>query len=372
MLKPYFRFYWLALKEYLPERRRKRLRVAYLVVVFVVGGIVADFYGVPLVKPLKWAFNLLPASYWVIATLLAVIIFKSSIIEGARRVHERTIWLQDLAKTDHQNIGAAVKITACEVEIDLYLEIGRGWVEFRFQVFNGSLFPISLDDMSGFVSFSNGLEFRKLDGELQILPKLRAENCRRHQIAHFTLRQDLSIEDVAFISEASWSGSCFMFDQLVITVRGYGEALQDLPASRIATEADDVQPTLRAAFRHDAAALEAKRRVGLESRFERVRSLSEVIGRARELVRIHKDPQFIPLEDMKSLAREIETALLKCYGHKALEKFYPFDFKGERLEGPDQYRQGRVEWFIQYLNQLVVTEEREESEGVNELGQLAN
>lgn len=369
MLKAYFGFYWLALKEYLPEKRRKLLRVVYLVAVFIVGWIVADFFGIALKNPLMWVYHLMPGSSWVIVGLLVVVAFQCFVIEGARRVYGRTTWLQDLAERDRQNIGAGVKITGCEVDIDISHELNRGWVEFRFKIFDGSVFPIAVGDMSGVVSFSNGREFRKLDGKLEMLPNLSAENCQRHQVGHFTIRQELSKEDVAFISSAN--SGCFMFGDLVINVRARGEAFEDLPATPIATTPDDVQPTLRGAFRHDASALKAKRQAELKSGLERVKLLSEVVGRARELVRVHNAPQFIPLEDMKSLAREIETALHNCYGNKALKKFYPFNFQGERLEGPDQYSQGAPQWFVQYLNQLVVTLEREESEAVEEAGEIA-
>jgi len=369
MLRTYFGFYWLALKEYLPERRRELLRIVYLVAVFIIGWIVADFFGVALINPLKWVYHLMPGSAWAIVGLLVVIAFQCFVIEGARRVYDRTIWLQDLAHSDRQNIGAAVKITGCEVEIDISYELNRGWVEFRFKVFNGSVFPISVADMNGSVSFSNGREFRKLDGKLQMLPNLSAENCQRHQVGHFTIRQELSREDVTFIS--SKNSGCFMFGDLMINVRARGEAFEELPVTPIATTPDDVQPTLRGAFRHDASALEAKRKAELKSRLERVKLLSEVIGRAKELARVHNDPQFIPLDDMKTLAREMEIALRNCYGNNALKKFYPFNFQGERLEGPDEYSLGPPQWFIQYLNQLVVTLDREESEAVKEAGRAA-
>jgi hypothetical protein len=45
-----------------------------------------------------------------------------------------------------------------------------------------------------------------------------------------------------------------------------------------------------------------------------------------------------------------------------LQAFYPFKFKGDRLERPDEYTQGRVEWFRDYFNQLVILEEKEESD----------
>ncbi len=167
--------------------------------------------------------------------------------------------LAKLAEEDRGNVGAGVKITGCEVDIDMDLESMRGWVEYRFKVFNGSVFPISVvNDLGGFVSFSNMQKIRKLDEEPKMLPQVSSENCQRHNIGHFTIRQELSKEDVAFISAAN--SGCFIFEKLVISVRGRGEAFEGLPATPLATQADDVQPTLRVAFRHDQPAIEARRK----------------------------------------------------------------------------------------------------------------
>jgi len=48
MLKSYFSFSWLALQEYLPEKRRKWLKRVWIVTTFIVGSFIADFLGVPL------------------------------------------------------------------------------------------------------------------------------------------------------------------------------------------------------------------------------------------------------------------------------------------------------------------------------------
>src|SRR5205823_57712 len=64
-----------------------------------------------------------------------------------RELQDRLQELEPLAKLsdeDRRNIGAGVKITGCEVDIDMDLESMRGWIEFRFKIFNGSLFPITV------------------------------------------------------------------------------------------------------------------------------------------------------------------------------------------------------------------------------------
>lgn len=368
MLRRLLGFYWLTLKEHLQENRLKRLKAAWAVIAFIMFVVIADLLGIPLINPLKWVYHLIPNKAWVIIGLLLVIAFQCFLIEGARRVYERTRWLRDLAESDRQDISAAVRITGCELEMDL--ETDHAWVGFRCKVFNGSIFPIAVKEVGGFIAFSNGPELRKLEGNLTIRPQLSAENCQRLRSGLFYLRQELSKKDVTVIS-ASSSASYFTFHDLIISVKAKGEAFDGLSTGRLPTTVDDVQPRLSAAFRHDVSVLEAKARAQNKVRLERIRLLSEVIGRAKELIRVQNAPEFIPLEDMKSLASEIEMALHHCYGNNALKEFYPFNFKGERLEGPNEYSLGPREWFVEYLNRLVVILDREESEAAEEAGRSA-
>ena len=113
MLKTYFSFCWVALREYLLEKRRKWLRLVFVVLTFIVGSFVADFLGVPLIDPIKAVHHLLPTSYWIILILLAVVVLKILIIEGARRVYQRDVWLRDLAQKDWQDFLANLAKTAC-------------------------------------------------------------------------------------------------------------------------------------------------------------------------------------------------------------------------------------------------------------------
>lgn len=53
MLKSYFSFSWLALQEYLPETRRKWLKLVWIVKTLIVGSFIADFLGVPLINAVK-------------------------------------------------------------------------------------------------------------------------------------------------------------------------------------------------------------------------------------------------------------------------------------------------------------------------------
>ncbi len=352
MLKPYFAFYWLAFKEFLPDRRRKLLKLLWFILAFFAGWIVADVFGIALIRPLKWAYYLMPGSYWVSVGLLAVIAFQCVVIEGARRVYARTKWLQDLAKTDRQNIGAGVKITGCEVGIELFRELGRGWVEFRFKIFNGSVFPIALADIVGLVSFSNMSKVRQLDGEFKVLPNLSAGNCQRHNVGHFTLHHELSKEDVDFISAAR--DGCFIFDQLIITARGQGEAFDDLPATRLATGPDDVQPTLRGAFRHDASALEAI----WKSHISRMNALNVVQGMYEKAhSQLQRTEATIPGWAAKDWELDTLMVLDRGYRDRALsEQIYKRIWQGHVVPETADEQERRLGHCIQRLVEIIEEE----------------
>lgn len=366
-IKFFWRAIWTDIKQ---SRRWKIVSISYTLigVLRLVLWIVTKRSPADLIAP--WSGKA-TAIFILAFVCLGVVLALIAVVDGARRVHLQEVaplnetiesqrWLVKIENQDRYAVGQGVRIIGCEVDIDISSGRDRGWLEFRFKVFNGSVFPITLAGVTGVVSFSNMSEFRELDGSFKVIPYLSVENWQRHTTALFTLHHELSKADAGFISAAK--SGCFMFDKLAITVRGQGEAFDDLPVALIPTQVDDVQPTLRSAFRHDASFLESERRTLYQSHLERVRLLSEVIGRGRELVRIHKDPQFIPMEDMKAFGREIERALRECYGNSANKKFYPFEFKEDKMEGPEDYSQGRVDWFIQYLNRLVIVEEQEESE----------
>lgn len=66
-------------------------KALWSVVVFVLGFVVSDYYGVPLKRIIAPIYDLLPGLGWLVLLLLLVILFLLLLIEGARRYHMRII-----------------------------------------------------------------------------------------------------------------------------------------------------------------------------------------------------------------------------------------------------------------------------------------
>src|SRR5258708_10811289 len=99
MLKSYLKFFWLAIGELLPSRKRKVMRIMIIALGAFVTWILSTFFGVPLIRPILWMYNLLPGFYWAGLLLLAIILLLLYVIEGAQRLYERTL----------RELGAEVK-----------------------------------------------------------------------------------------------------------------------------------------------------------------------------------------------------------------------------------------------------------------------
>jgi hypothetical protein len=252
------------------------------------------------------------------------------------------------------------------------------YIDFVFSILNFYLYPVSIELSQGFITFqkdATGQTYKlKIDPELT--EDSRARNCAfRDTGCFFKIRQDIDQNQIGLVATGS-KESVFYFSNLkvMITGEGFQPVLLDIPNVQKGIpwiaheEAGFVQATIATLKSDHAAQVEALNKqledvdANCKSRLQRVALLSEVIGRGRELIRVHNDPRFIPLEEMKPFAREIERSLNECYGNKALEKFYPFKFRGERMEGPGQYGQGHAQWFIDYFNNLTILLEREKSE----------
>jgi hypothetical protein len=86
-LKGYFNFCSLAFTEIKPSRGGKLMKVIYSLALFILGTVIGGVLGIRYLDIIK----LLPWYWWGIIILFTAIIFLLSIIEGARRFHEKTI-----------------------------------------------------------------------------------------------------------------------------------------------------------------------------------------------------------------------------------------------------------------------------------------
>lgn len=90
-VKSYVHFCGLALKENLPSGRVKLIRIAWLILAFLLGWIINAFFGINLKDVAKAIYYLLPWYGWVFTLLGFAICFSLFIIDGARRFYERTV-----------------------------------------------------------------------------------------------------------------------------------------------------------------------------------------------------------------------------------------------------------------------------------------
>ena len=65
------------------------MRILYVILVFILGWVVADFLGVKLIDLVKPIYHLLSIQSWVMVALVIAILFLLSLIDGSRRYHER-------------------------------------------------------------------------------------------------------------------------------------------------------------------------------------------------------------------------------------------------------------------------------------------
>jgi hypothetical protein len=88
-IKSYLAFCDVALRENLPSRRLKLMRIAWVIVAFILGWIVSAYLGYKLKDVAEGIYNLLSWYSWIFIALGLVSFFLLFLINGARRYHER-------------------------------------------------------------------------------------------------------------------------------------------------------------------------------------------------------------------------------------------------------------------------------------------
>lgn len=88
----YFTFLCLSFKQLFPPAKyRSVIRGVWGLIIFVLGFIVADYFGIPLKQIVLPIYHLLPALWWIIIVLVLAAILLLFVINGARRIHEKTL-----------------------------------------------------------------------------------------------------------------------------------------------------------------------------------------------------------------------------------------------------------------------------------------
>ena len=120
-LKPYLAFCRLAFnEEYKPVRGYRPLRILYLLIGFIVAEVLNLFFGLNLWQLIKPVKELLSNSTWIIIGLGLAIFFLLSVIDGARRYHERTVGeLKADSESRAENIERLSKVVGRGEQIQL-------------------------------------------------------------------------------------------------------------------------------------------------------------------------------------------------------------------------------------------------------------
>jgi hypothetical protein len=280
---------------------------------------------------------------------IGLILLLIAVVDGACRIHLQAVaplrltieneeWLVDLAERDRQDVGKGVAITECDVRLDL--ECSKAYAEFTFYFFNGSVYPISIQmDLGGQVIFSDGADTRKLEQRPDRIRKRSFKDTRedhgRYVSGHFVIVQELSAAEVEFVStkRSAWSGF-FIFDELVITVKGYGENME---RARLPT--GHVRPKLRCAFREDASAIESKHQTELS----KIYNLEIVRGMALQLWhQLRNTGNAIPRNVFDKWKENTLHYLTENYGKKSVEELYGADFSRRAISRFSSFPKGLV------------------------------
>lgn len=122
--------------------------------------------------------------------------------------------LQDIAQRDLANLSNAVFVYHCEIQPKLSEQVPH--IDFRFGLFNGSVYDVSVpDSISGYIKFRKA----RLMGTIVIARNDGASNVGHASGGHFFVRLQLSREEADLIRDANdQSSDYFGFDQLQIQV----------------------------------------------------------------------------------------------------------------------------------------------------------
>ncbi len=136
--------------------------------------------------------------------------------------------LHGLAAADLREIDANAFVYGVRFE-PLIIGSYSPSVQFQFDIFNGTVYPISVDPtVSGFISYGD----RRLKGEMTLSSEYRPQNLPRGWTAAMKLNLWLNRQEAEFVQSdldraQNPAPLFFSFDQLVITIRG-GEEFVDL------------------------------------------------------------------------------------------------------------------------------------------------
>lgn len=123
-------------------------------------------------------------------------------------------WLHDIAQEDAGNVQKVVSVEGCEIQHELSQQVPH--IDFKFTVFNGSVYSISIDgSLEGYILFRK----KRLMGSMAIESSFKGMG--RGYKGDVVLRLQVSREEADWITgENNPDADYFRFDQLKVKVGG--------------------------------------------------------------------------------------------------------------------------------------------------------
>lgn len=173
--------------------------------------------------------------YWIIFWgLISFVLFALAanfisliVIRHARNKREVLgKWLHDIAEKDSQDINSAVQLVHHVLSPDL--RSATPHLKFHFTIFNGSVYPISVDrKIEGYISYGEVTSQRRLSKEITVSTMWIPKNCPHAQMASLEFTQWLTDEEVKYIKESN-SYNCYLsLENLIINITG-GDAYESI------------------------------------------------------------------------------------------------------------------------------------------------
>lgn len=132
--------------------------------------------------------------------------------------------IHEYAERDARNIDEAVRLVGRQFGLGM-ARLPTPYVQFKFTVFNGSAYVVSIDrDIKGFILFQG----KRLQGDLVTVPGSHLENLQHAATGAFEIRQFLEREQADAILETENAQDSFNFEHLYVTIKG-GKSVEPKP-----------------------------------------------------------------------------------------------------------------------------------------------
>jgi hypothetical protein len=168
--------------------------------------------GLPLYRIIIWGLAAL-ALFALAANYISITLIR----HAKDRRESKDKWLHEIAETDRKEINSMVRVLEI-LRKDYNYKSATPFIEFSIQIFNGSIYPISIEHkVSGFIAYGK----RRLTGEIAMSAKWVAGEIPRGWTAFLVLNQGLTQDEASFLAtDPNAHSNYFEFEHLVINIMG--------------------------------------------------------------------------------------------------------------------------------------------------------